>query len=214
MEDNSQSEEPKKRNPDSVDVSDRHSKPGVEEPLPRKEEQRVLSKVAIPTRVHFIAALVINVVLATLSLFLNVPLLFAASGPTMVLLIHEPQHRASRPLSIFLGHSTSLVIALSCLFIFGLYNAPSALVQGFTIERLLAVSIALGITTAFGDNTPFYHPPAGSTALLVSLGMMKTTIDLISIILGAAILSIFSFGYKRWIRYYRKKLGLPDPLPP
>jgi CBS domain-containing membrane protein len=155
------------------------------------------------TKIHFVFALGATALLGLLAVLTRVPLLFASVGPTLIMLIHEPQHKSSRPLSILFGHSVAVAVALLSEAIFGVLYQPSAIVAGITLQRVAAASLSIAVTTLFEDDSNFYHPPAGSTALLVSLGIMDTLIEICAIVISAAILSVLALMYSKMVRHYK-----------
>lgn len=136
------------------------------------------------------------VLLAEISFLTHLPLLFPSLGPTAISVITRPALRQNRPASLIGGHFFGAGVALSLLFLFGIYGAPSTLEAGFTQTRILVVALSIGITTIFEEETPLYHPPAAATTLLVSLGVMSTPIDVISILIGVVLLTIGAAIYE------------------
>jgi CBS domain-containing membrane protein len=58
------------------------------------------------------------------------------------------------------------------LVLFGLLDAPPALVSGVDWPRIGAVALSVGATGALTLLLDAPHPPAGATTLIVSLGLM------------------------------------------
>jgi len=64
------------------------------------------------------------------------------------------------------------VAGFLALALFGLLDAPSAVANGVDAARVGAAALSLGACGAFMILFRSPHPPAGATALIVSLGLM------------------------------------------
>lgn len=128
--------------------------------------------------------------LAEASFFFHMPFLFPAIGPTVLAAISRPSLKQNNPINVIAGHFLGAGVALALLWIFGIYNAPSTLVAGFTQSRVLVVALAIALTTLFSDTTPVYHPPAAATTLLVALGVMSKPPELAGIAVGVLLIAI------------------------
>jgi CBS-domain-containing membrane protein len=139
-----------------------------------------------------------------LATFLQDPILFASLGPTAIIVVHEPYRKKSFPTALVLGHAVGATAGLVSLLFFGLYSSPSVIVEGFTWQRVGATSMAIAITTFFGEETRFYHPPAGATALLISLGLLSSPIQILSFAIGIGLITAMTVAYRGLIikKYY------------
>jgi hypothetical protein len=146
------------------------------------EPSRRAAKILVGAALVFVAGL--------LATALRRPVLFAALGPTIVLLLHQPLLEANRPVAILLGHALGALVGLAALFLFGLTDAPSALEAGFGWARIGAATLAMAGVLVVEEDTPLYHPPAGATTLLVVLGIMKGPADLAGMAVGVAVLAL------------------------
>lgn len=133
------------------------------------------------------------------------PLLFPSLAPTIFVLFRSPLSKDACPRNVIFGHLVAIVLGLGALLVFGLYGSASVLQEGTTLLRVVAVAVSLALTEAvlISLNTP--HTPAATTTLLVSLGVFKTTGELISLALGILLVTIVS-----WILNWL--LGVPVPL--
>lgn len=133
------------------------------------------------------------------------PLLFPSLAPTIFVLFRSPLSKDACPRNVIFGHLVAIVLGLGALLVFGLYDSASVLQEGTTLLRVVAVAVSLALTEAvlISLNTP--HTPAATTTLLVSLGVFKTTGELISLALGILLVTIVS-----WILNWL--LGVPVPL--
>lgn len=161
-------------------------------PDPPVNRNRLAPKKAIQVGV----ALALIAIIGELSFIFRAPLLFAAIGPTTIAVVSRPSMKQNRPISIISAHYFGMAVALSLLFLFHLYGAPSALIVGFTQTRVLVAALAIGITAVFEEETPLYHPPAAATTLLVALGIMASPLSLLSIVVGIALTAMGAMLYE------------------
>jgi CBS domain-containing membrane protein len=113
--------------------------------------------------------------------------LFPSLGPTAFLLFHAPTAPASSPRNTLLGHLIGALTGWLSLVVFGLLDAPPALMAGVDWPRVGAAALSLGGTSALMVLLDAVHPPAGATTLIVSLGLMPSFWQ-IPILMGAVLL--------------------------
>ena len=99
------------------------------------------------------------------------PWLFAALGPTAVLVAANPGHPTTRFHTVVLGHVSALLCGWLAVVLMGAGDAPS-LFGGHTVSvtRVWASAVAVAVTTLIQPSLKAYHPPAAATALLITLG--------------------------------------------
>lgn len=146
--------------------------------------------------VRVIAIIVLIGLLGGLATLFKEPLLFASIGPTVIIVVHRPDIRYTRPQVIILGHGVAILAGVCGLLLFGLYGQPSAIIAGFDLQRIGATCFAMAVTGFFGEETSFYHPPAGATALLVALGILSSPVQLLSIGMGVVLVALFAALYE------------------
>lgn len=150
-----------------------------------------------PSKVVRVISIIILIgILGSLATLFKEPLLFASIGPTVIIVVHRPDMRYTRPRVIILGHGVAILAGVGGLLLFGLYGAPSAIIGGFDLQRIGATSFAMAVTGVFGEETSFYHPPAGATALLVALGILSSPVQLLSISIGILLVAFFAALYE------------------
>ena len=88
------------------------------------------------------------------------------------MLFYSPHDPAASPRNTVVGHAIGIGAGLAGLAAFGLLDSDSLFSQGLSGERVGAVALSLGLTTAVMAATGFIHSPAGSTTLTVSLGLL------------------------------------------
>lgn len=126
------------------------------------------------------AALV--VVVGAAGLAMGQPLLFAALGPTALVMASSPGHHTARFHNVVLGHLTAIVCAWLAVVLVGAGagGAPSArsaagLAQAVPLARVWASGIAVALTAVVQPSLRAYHPPAAATALLITTGVCRAT---------------------------------------
>jgi CBS-domain-containing membrane protein len=145
----------------------------------------------------FYAALLSLVVLAlsgTVGLLVHLPWLFPSLGPTVMLFFESPEQPASRPTNTIVGHGTGLIAGALCLSAFGLQNRPSAPVGGLTAMHVLAGALSVALTTLVLTTLRMPHPPAGATTLIVSLGVLTTPVQLLSMAEAVLLVTAAAWG--------------------
>jgi CBS-domain-containing membrane protein len=123
----------------------------------------------------------------------HLPWLFPSLGPTVMLFFESPEQPAARPANTLIGHLTGLVMGVLCLYAFGLQDSLPAPVGGLTVPYVAAGSLSVALTTLLLTWLRKPHPPAGATTLIVSLGILTTPPQLLS--MAGAILLITAAGW-------------------
>ena len=137
--------------------------------------------------------------------FLKHPLLFPSLSPTVFMLFRQPFSKDASPRNTLVGHFLALCVGLAMLYLFGLENQPSVLQEGVTFPRVWAASLSVAITEGLLLFIRRPHTPAGTTTLLVSLGLFTAWAELASLMAGIIILVIVS-----WI--INRSLGVKVPV--
>lgn len=137
--------------------------------------------------------------------FVGQPLLFPSLSPTVFTLFKQPLGADSSPRNTIIGHLVALAVGYASLAVFGLLATPSVLEVGVSLARIGAAAISVAVTEAFLILLRRTHVPAGTTTLLVSLGLFTTAADLASIAAGIALVTIAG-----WI--INRSLGAPVPI--
>jgi CBS-domain-containing membrane protein len=100
------------------------------------------------------------------------PWLFAALGPTAVIVAASPGHPTTRFHSIVLGHLTALLCGWLAVLLMGTGDAPALLGSHVTaVSRVWASAAAVALTALVQPSVRAYHPPAAATALLITIGV-------------------------------------------
>ncbi|MFW6074757.1 MAG: HPP family protein [Chloroflexota bacterium] len=136
--------------------------------------------------------------------FAEQPLLFPSLGPTALLLFERPLSIQASPRNTLIGHLVGILAGAGALATFGLLDAPSVIQEGVTFPRIAAAALSLAVTGAILLLARAQHPPAGATTLLVSLGLLTSLAQMISVAIGVLLLTVSS-----WL--INRALGIPVP---
>jgi len=153
----------------------------------------------------FIAASLAILVSGFAAHLLHEPFLFPSLGPTVFLFFEQPLESGSSPRSAILGHFTALAVGYLSVMVFGLLDDPSILEVGVSAARIGATTLSVGLTDALILLAHGSHPPAGATALIVSLGLLATPQALVVMALSVMLLTATGWTINR-------TFGVPVPL--
>lgn len=142
---------------------------------------------------------VLIVVAGALSLATGKPLLFAALGPTAIMIAASPGHTTTRFHNIVVGHVIAFVCAWLALLLLGAGKAPSLLSgQSIPVVRVWASALAVAVTVLVQPSLRAYHPPAAATALLVTLGVYRTNWQTaLSMLAGVVTIALLGEWFQR-----------------
>lgn len=140
-----------------------------------------------------VLSLVVLALAGAVGIGLHLPWLFPSLGPTVMLFFESPEQPSARPANTLVGHLTGLITGVLCLYAFGLQDSPSAPVGGLSVPYVAAGALSVALTTLTLTWLRRPHPPAGATTLIVSLGILTTPPQLLS--MAGAILLITSAGW-------------------
>ena len=121
------------------------------------------------------AAAILVLVAGALTLATAQPWLFAALGPTAVMVASSPGHPSSRFHSILVGHATALVCAWLVTLLVGADGGGAVTAGTLTIARVWASAMAIAAIALVQPSLRAYHPPSAATALLITLGNYRVT---------------------------------------
>lgn len=143
--------------------------------------------------------------IAFIALITQEAFIFPSLGATAFILFHVPLAAPASPRNTLCEHLIGALMGYASLYLFGLIDAPSAMMSGVGPERVAAAAFSLGATGFLMVWFRVPHPPAGATALIVSLGLMPEIQQLPLLMAGVLILLIQAFTLNRLS-------GLPYPL--
>lgn len=128
--------------------------------------------------------------LSLLAMALHTSFVFPSLGPTAYLLFFTPRAASASPKHAVCGHAIGLLFGWCALWMTGLLHAPVVTAEGVNPMRLLAAASSLGATGAAMVLLDVGHPPAGATALIVSLGFITRPSHLLIIEAAVVVLLI------------------------
>lgn len=117
---------------------------------------------------------ILILVVGALTLATSQPWLFAALGPSAVVIASSPGQPSSRFHSVVVGHLSALLCAWLVVVLVG---ASGSAMSSDTIgvARVWASAIAIAVTTLVQPSLRAYHPPSAATTLLITLGAYHLT---------------------------------------
>src|SRR5262249_26668907 len=117
--------------------------------------------------------------LAALAMVSHTPFVFPSLGPTAFTFFFAPTAPAASPRHALFGHAIGIVCGYGSLWLLGLTQAGSAMQEGVTIPRMVAVALSLAATGALMILLRVVHAPAGATTLIISLGLITEPFHLL-----------------------------------
>jgi hypothetical protein len=148
-----------------------------------------------------LVSMILILVVGSLTLATRQPWLFAALGPTVVLLAANPGHSTTRFHAIVVGHLVAVCSAWIAVLLMGAGESASLLGgSGVSVARVWASALAMGTMTAVQPLVKAYHPPAAATVLLVTLGVHHLSWTSAAAMLGG-VLVVAAFG--EWFQRIR-----------
>ena len=156
--------------------------------------------------VYVVVSGFISIVLITLVADLaESHLIFPALGPTAFLVFSRPMSPAASPRNVVLGHLVGWFCGWGSLVAFGLLGDRPVFTAGVDLPRVLAVGLSLALTSGVLVLLNLDHPPAASTALIISLGFMSTPRELAVLVLAVLLVTAQAILMNR-------RAGFPYPL--
>ena len=121
------------------------------------------------------AALLI-VLAGMIGFWLKQPWLFAALGPTVMMMASTPGHETTSFRAVVVGHISAMACAYMALLLLNAADAATiAKVATDVSPRIWASALALALLAIVQPQLRAYHPPAAATALLITLGAYRMT---------------------------------------
>ena len=143
--------------------------------------------------------------LALLALLTGSPFVFPSLGPTAYLFFFSPLAEASSPRNTILGHAIGLICGYGAFVLTVASSPPFGIHPGVHGPRVLAGALSLSATGALMALFRVSHPPAGATTLIVSLGIISQSKELVIIEAAVILLTAQAFLINRLA-------GLPYPF--
>jgi hypothetical protein len=147
-----------------------------------------------------------------MSLATGKPWLFAALGPTAVMIAQAPGHATTRLQSVVLGHAVALASAYVALLLCGVTGSASiGLSAAPSTARVWASVFAVVLTALVQPPLRAWHPPAAATALLVTLGTVRlSSRTALALLAGVLVVAVFGEWLQRVRLRATREGGRPD----
>jgi len=131
----------------------------------------------------------------------GLPAVVASLAPSLLGAAASPGRREHAPVTLLVGHFIAILAALASLVAFDLLGDPPALVVGVSTARMLALPVAVALTLAGMLIVRRLHPAAGATTLLVGMGVVRPSGDLVVLVAAiawtAGIVALFPWAAAR-----------------
>lgn len=154
------------------------------------EKATQLSGTCLRAFVVFINGFATVALLAALAMVCRFPLVFPSMGPTAFLLFASPEAPSACPRNTLCGHAVGILCGYGALWLTGLQHAPSAMLEGVNLPRVIAVALSLASTGALMILFRVIHSPASATTLIISLGIITRPLYLLAIEAAVALIVI------------------------
>ena len=117
---------------------------------------------------------ILILVAGALTLATSQPWLFAALGPSVVVIVSAPGQQSARFHSVVVGHLSALLCAWLVVTLVGATGSGLA-DGGVNVARVWASAMAVAMTSLLQPALRASHPPSAATALLITLGAYHLT---------------------------------------
>lgn len=136
-------------------------------------------------------------VAGALTLATSQPWLFAALGPTVIVIACTPGQATSRFHSVVVGHLSALLCAWLVITVVGV--SSSSMSDGaIGVARVWASAMAVALIALVQPSLRAYHPPSAATALLITMGAYHVTVkSSLSMMGGVAIIALMGEWFQR-----------------
>ncbi len=130
--------------------------------------------------------------------------MFPSLGPTAFLVFFSPEAPTACPRNTLCGHAVGILCGYGALWLTGLQHAPSAMLEGVSWQRVVAVALSLSLTGAVMLLLGVVHSPAGATTLIISLGIITHPTDLLVVEVAVALLIV-----QAWLIHWFRRASYP-----
>lgn len=145
----------------------------------------------------FLLCLMTLAISGVVGLAIEQPYLFPSLGPTVMLFFESPKQPAASAKHAILGHLVGILVGAACLYGFGLGDDPAVTEQGLKLARVVAAALSVALTALLLRAIRSPHPPAGATTLLVSLGVLKSSTELVTMMLAVLLVTVVAVTFNR-----------------
>ena len=130
-------------------------------------------------------------ILGTAAYFTSWHMIFPPLGPTVFLLFYAPAVAMSCPRNTILGHFMAAAIGWGAHWLMAGYTGCSTSPVGeASIMFIVTVAMALGVCGMAMAATGLVHPPAASTTMIASMGLMNDWHNIPVLIIATALICL------------------------
>lgn len=116
------------------------------------------------------------------------PWMFAALGPSALMIASSPGHPTTRFRNVVVGHLVGFACAWLALVLLGVGSAPALVgAKALPVARVWASVLAIAATAFIQPSFRAYHAPAAATVLLVTMGIHRPTWQAALAMLGGVV---------------------------
>lgn len=108
-------------------------------------------------------------------------------GPSAIAIATMPGHRTTRFHAVVLGHVVAFVLGFLAVVLLGAQETAILGAKALPVSRVWASAIAVGLTALVQPMLKAPHAPAAATALLVTLGIVRPTVQSSLALLGGVL---------------------------
>ena len=134
---------------------------------------------------------------ASIAAITGMTFIFPSLGATTFLQLYVPQAPVASPRNTILGHALGIIGGALALLLTGLWNAPHVQADHLPWPRVLAAALSMALSGGLMSYFKLGHPPAGATALIVSLGLISSLRGLLLIEVAVVTLTIIIYATNR-----------------
>lgn len=160
-----------------------------------QEEQAIESRPPV-IAAQTLGSVAVMALIGALSVWANEPWLAASLGPSVLTQVLLSSQKSATMKDTFAGQLIGLGVGFAGVYAVGAESVP-ALASGehLTWLRVAAVAIAFVLLVPIQHGLKVKHPPAGSTALLVALGLEPPSWHTVWVmIVGIVMITVFGEG--------------------
>lgn len=145
----------------------------------------------------FVASAVTMAAVGALAWATGLPWLFPSLGPTALLMSETPHRPQASPRNAIVGHGVAIAVGAASLVAFGLQHSGPVTEVGVSPARIAAAALSLAVMTLLLHVVGMPHPPAGSSVLIVSLGLLHTPTQLTVMAAAVVLTVLLGWGLNR-----------------
>jgi CBS-domain-containing membrane protein len=140
---------------------------------------------------------ILILVAGALTMATSQPWLFAALGPTAVVITTSPGQPTSRFHSVVVGHLSALLCAWLVVVLVGASSSGMG-DASVNVARVWASAMAVAVTALLQPSLRAYHPPSAATTLLITLGAYHLTWkNSLSMMGGVVVIALMGEWFQR-----------------